>query len=55
MTSQDQISLVGYCGLYCGLCAERNRIPKQAKMLLQSLQEGYDNWYGIPRDDDAKS
>ena len=51
MASEDQLSLVGYCGLYCGLCTQRNRIPKQAKMLLQSLQEeGYDNWYEyVPR------
>jgi hypothetical protein len=34
-----------YCGLYCELCGERARIPKQAQALRQSLRaEGYDQW-----------
>lgn len=31
MSSKDSLSLVGYCGLYCGLGAQRNRIPQLAK------------------------
>ena len=46
MTHQQMLSYVAYCGLYCGLCAHRNRIPQQAKQLQKSLhEEGYDNWY----------
>ncbi len=42
---------VTYCGLYCGLCAECNRIPKQAADLRQSMQkEGWHHWgTGIPQ------
>ncbi|MCR4402640.1 MAG: DUF3795 domain-containing protein [Firmicutes bacterium] len=37
---------VAYCGLYCGLCASRRRIPKQAATLRESLRkEGYDRGY----------
>jgi len=37
---------VGYCGLYCGLCASRRRIPELAARLRASLHaEGYDFWY----------
>ena len=36
---------VTYCGLYCGLCSRRNRIPQQAKSLRDSMRkEGYENW-----------
>jgi len=46
MPNQDSFRLVGYCGLYCGLCAQRNRIPQQAQQLQRTLQgEGYDDWY----------
>jgi len=41
------LSLVTYCGLYCGLCAERCRIPKQARTLRESMsKEGYEHWGG---------
>jgi hypothetical protein len=44
--AEDKLRLVGYCGLYCGLCAQRNRIPLQAKVLRDSLRkEGYASWY----------
>lgn len=34
---------VTYCGLYCGLCASRRRIPQEAGKLRKLLaQEGYD-------------
>jgi hypothetical protein len=36
---------VTYCGLYCGLCAQCNRIPKRAVALRESMQkEGWDQW-----------
>ncbi len=38
--------IVGYCGLYCGLCANRNRIPEHAKLLQNTLHdEGFDSLY----------
>jgi len=37
---------VTYCGLYCGLCASRRRIPQQAATLRETLcKEGYDRGY----------
>lgn len=40
------LSDVAHCGLYCGLCASRHRIPEQAARLRASLHaEGYDFWY----------
>lgn len=37
---------VTYCGLYCGLCASRRRIPRQAAALRETLRkEGYDRGY----------
>lgn len=37
---------VAYCGLYCGLCASRRRIPQQAANLREVLTaEGYDRGY----------
>jgi len=37
---------VTYCGLYCGLCASRRRIPQQAQTLRETLRrEGYDQGY----------
>ncbi len=39
------LELVTYCGLYCGLCTTRNRIPKQAEALRESMRkEGWDFW-----------
>ncbi len=41
----DQLEFVTYCGLYCELCAERARIPKQAAVLQQSMaEEGWLYW-----------
>ena len=37
----DQRQLVGYCGIYCGLCESRTRIPEQAR-LLRALMQGAD-------------
>ena len=42
----EQVQEVAFCGLYCGLCASRRRIPQQAATLRQTLfQEGYDRGY----------
>ncbi len=36
---------VAYCGLYCGLCAQANRIPAQARALAESMRRGgWDHW-----------
>jgi len=41
----DILRLVTYCGLFCELCAQRERIPRQADALRQSMaKEGYDSW-----------
>lgn len=46
MSSQNSLRLVSYCGLYCSLCAQRSRIPHEAKRLQSSLhEEGFDDWY----------
>lgn len=39
------LRLVTYCGLYCGLCAQCGRIPKQAAALRETMQrEGWEFW-----------
>jgi len=44
--TDNNLRLVAYCGLYCGLCAHRARIPKRAKSLKETLHdEGMDSWY----------
>jgi len=50
----DTLKLVTYCGLYCGLCAQRGRIPRQANALKESMvREGYEFWgQEIPGFDD---
>jgi hypothetical protein len=46
MPEKDSLRLVTYCGLYCGLCAERARVPQQARQLRRTLHEsGYDFFY----------
>ena len=46
MSNQNPLTYVTYCGLYCELCAHRNRIPQKASQLQKSLhEEGMDNWY----------
>jgi hypothetical protein len=41
----DQLELVAYCGLYCGLCAERTRIPERAAALQRAMaEEGWPFW-----------
>jgi len=46
MSNQNILRYVTYCGLYCGLCAQRSRIPQQARQLQKSLrEEGFDDFY----------
>ncbi|MCJ7506058.1 DUF3795 domain-containing protein [Candidatus Bathyarchaeota archaeon] len=41
----DKLKLVTYCGLYCGLCAQRCRISREASRLKESMvKEGYEFW-----------
>jgi hypothetical protein len=41
----DKPEQVTFCGLYCGLCSTRNRIPQRARALHESMQkEGWDQW-----------
>jgi len=41
----NKLDLLTYCGLYCGLCAQRGRIPRQATALRESMvKEGYEFW-----------
>lgn len=41
----EELRPVTYCGFYCGLCAERSRIPNQARALRDTVvKEGYDFW-----------
>lgn len=42
----EDLRFLGYCGLFCGLCAHRNRIPQRARFLQETLhEEGWDSWY----------
>jgi len=41
----DKLEQITYCGLYCGLCSQRNRTPERARALLSTMQkDGWDNW-----------
>ncbi|MBN1349361.1 DUF3795 domain-containing protein [candidate division KSB1 bacterium] len=41
----SDLRLVTYCGLYCGLCAQKCRIPHRALALKEAMQkEGYEHW-----------
>lgn len=42
---KDKLKLVAYCGLYCDLCAERNRMPYQAAALRQTMTKG--GWHQL--------
>ncbi len=42
MTDLTQVT---YCGSYCGLCSQRNRIPQRARDLQESMRkEAWDQW-----------
>jgi hypothetical protein len=44
--AENPLRFVAYCGLYCGLCANRSRIPKRAELLQKTLhEEGMDSWF----------
>jgi len=44
--TENPLQYVAYCGLYCGLCANRNRIPNRASLLQETLhEEGLDSFY----------
>jgi hypothetical protein len=44
MTMVD-LEKVTYCGLYCGLCSRRNRTPRQAAALRDSMRtDGWELW-----------
>jgi len=46
MTNGADLRLVTYCGLYCGTCAQRVRVPHQASALMETLhEEGFDDFY----------
>ena len=47
----EDLEFVTYCGLYCGLCGERARIPARACALREAMvKEGYEFWgSGLPR------
>jgi hypothetical protein len=41
----SDLRFVTHCGLYCGLCSARSRIPGQAQALRETIvREGYDDW-----------
>lgn len=43
----EQLEFVTYCGLYCGLCAARARIPQRAAALQEAMtEEGWPDWGG---------
>ena len=43
----DKLEQVTYCGLYCGLCSHRNRTPKQAGALRETMhKDGWEFWSG---------
>ena len=45
MAEPEEMKYVTYCGLYCGLCSSRGRIPQQSRILRDSmLKDGYDQW-----------
>ena len=46
----NQLEFVTYCGLYCELCAERARIPRQAGALQRAMtEEGWPYWgHSVP-------
>lgn len=45
MEIQGDLGLTTYCGLYCGLCAQRARIPRRAADLASDMsKEGWDKW-----------
>jgi hypothetical protein len=46
----EEMESVTYCGLYCGLCGGRARIPRRAEALHEAMDdEGWPQWgNGVP-------
>ncbi len=46
----ERLEFVTFCGLHCGLCAARSRIPERAAALQEAMaEEGWADWgAGIP-------
>jgi hypothetical protein len=45
MTDSPDLTFIAYCGLYCKLCTNIGRIPKQASALLATMEkDGWDIW-----------
>ncbi|MDY7042301.1 MAG: DUF3795 domain-containing protein [Chloroflexota bacterium] len=41
----EKLKFVTYCGLFCGLCAGRGRIPERAAALQEAMdEEGWPHW-----------
>ncbi|MBU0492064.1 MAG: DUF3795 domain-containing protein [Chloroflexi bacterium] len=41
----EQLEFVTTCGLYCGLCSARSRIPQRARALQEAMTvEGWPDW-----------
>jgi hypothetical protein len=46
VVEETDLRLVAYCGLHCGVCAQRTRVPRQAVELSKTLHdEGFDDFY----------
>ncbi len=44
-SESEKLRYVTICGLYCGLCSQRGRIPQQARALRDTLaKDGFDQW-----------
>lgn len=44
-SESEKLRYVTLCGLYCGLCSQRGRIPQQARALRDTLaKDGFDQW-----------
>jgi hypothetical protein len=48
MKKKDKLRLVAHCGIYCGLCSSRNRMPQQAQALRQTMWNG--GWDSLGRE-----
>ena len=48
MPKKDKLKLLAPCGIYCGLCSSRNRMPAQAQALRQTMWNG--GWDSLGRE-----
>ncbi len=45
MPGHADLAQVTYCGLYCGLCSQRGRVPPQARALRDTMRrDGWEHW-----------